>query len=562
MKLPSRHIGPWTREIIDECMVSREARRTQGRQMTSLYYNGSLSGSAKDNLCYSHIDKLSSYLFSPSDVRFDVTFEADETQKWMGAADLSARHLTREFRRTRCGLAFAQAVDMSLIKGCAIIKLIWSAKGYQTQIIKPEMFGVLREDIEDLDEQDAFNFSYYMTPAQFERMMLGHPKAKEISAEVIDRNATMTRENFEQDYFHEIVVGGTQPISTTGSNNQRGSVSYQSVPTPMLSPEVASQLIRIDECWIMNDDARDGQGDWTCIRMVGDVVIDGEYRYQNLCDIPGHNPFIKVCPNEVAGYFWGRSELATVQNPQLWLNERLDDLDRIFRRQANPARSFTGFSAITDEKARILGSPGGILTDAQAPTAKIETLAPQMPPNALEYIQMIRKTFEDAGGFTSTTSGQGDPGVRSGAQANAMLKTSSPRLRDRALIVEDQCAALGDLCLRMSQVKDARVFSLPKKGGLAGMFSSVNEFMLSQLPDDAQVSVDSHTSSPAFSGDNAQLAFALAGRGAIDGEALIKMTHPPYQDELILSYRQREEAKAQFMQQHPELAVPHGKGKK
>ena len=74
--------------------------------------------------------------------------------------------------------------------------------------------------------------------------------------------------------------------------------------------------------------------------------------------------------------------------------------------------------------------------------------------------------------------------------------------------------------------------------------------------------MDSHTSSPAFSGDNAQLAFALAGRGAIDGEALIKMTHPPYQDELILSYRQREEAKAQFMQQHPELAVPHGKGKK
>ena len=182
-----------------------------------------------------------------------------------------------------------------------------------------------------------------------------------------------------------------------------------------------------------------------------------------------------------------------------------------------------------------------------------------MPPNALEYIAMIRKVFEEAGGFTSMTSGQGEAGVRSGAQAQTLLKTSSPRLRDRALIVEDQCAKLGDLCLKTSQVKDARVFSQPKSKGI---FGKVNDFMLSQLPDDVQVSVDSHTSSPAFSGDNQQLAFALAARGAIDGEALIKMTHPPYQDELVLAYRDREEQRAAFLQQHPELAVPHGKSKK
>jgi hypothetical protein len=224
-----------------------------------------------------------------------------------------------------------------------------------------------------------------------------------------------------------------------------------------------------------------------------------------------------------------------------------------------PSRAFTGFSSITDEKARILNSPGGILTDAQAPNAKIDTLTPNMPPNAMEYIAMIKKTFEEAGGFTAMTSGQGEPGVRSGAQAQTMLRTSSPRLRDRALVVEDQCAKLGDLCFRLSQVKDARVFTQPKAKGL---FKQVNEFILSQLPDDTQISVDSHTSSPAFSGDNQQLAFALAARGAIDGEALIKMTHPPYQDELVLAYRDREEQRAAFLQQHPELALQQGKGKK
>jgi len=558
MKLPSRNIGPWVREIITECTVSREKRRGEGQLWSNLYYNGSSAGSAKDNLCYAHVDKLSSYLFSPSDVRFDVSFEVDETPRWFGAADLTARHMTREFRRTRCGLTFAQAVDMALVKGCAIVKLTWGSRGWHPHLIKPEMFGVMREDIEDLDDQDAFVFSYYLTPAQFERMMLGHPKAHSIVEEVTEMQTSLYKGDYEQDYFHEIVVGGTQPIGTTGASGQRGSVSFASVPMATLSPQVAERLIRVDECWIMNDEARDGQGDWTTIRMVGDTVIDGEYRYRNMCDIPGMNPFVKVCPNEVSGYFWGRSELATVVQPQLWLNDRLDDADRIIKRQANPARSFTGFSSITDEKARILSSPGGILTDAQAPNAKIETLAPNMPPNMMEYLGMIRKVFEESGGFTPMTSGQGDAGVRSGAQAQTLMKSSSPRLRDRALVVEDQCATLGDLCLKMSQVKDARIFTQPKKG----VFGKVNEFMLSQLPDDAQVMVDSHTSSPAFSGDNMQLAFALAGRGAIDGEALIKMTHPPYQDELILSYRQREEAKAEFIKQHPEALAQHGKSKK
>ena len=558
MKLPSRHIGPWTKEIITECRVSVETRRQAGKTWQALYYNGSEGAQAKDNLCYSHVDKLSAYLFSPSDVRFDCSFEVDETPRWYGAADITSRHLTREFKRTRCGLAFAQAVDMALIKGCSLIKLTWGAKGFHPHLVKPEMFGVMREDIEDLDEQDAFVFSYYLTPAQFERMMVGHPKATAIIDEVVETKTSIYREDYEQDYFHEIVAGGTQPISYTSSTGQRGSVAYTGMPQAQLSPQVAERLIRVDECWIMNDEARDGQGDWTTIRMVGDTVIDGEYRYRNMCDIPGQNPFIKVCPNEIPGYFWGRSELATVVRPQLWLNERLDDIDRIFKRQANPSRAFTGFSAITDEKARILGSPGGVLTDAQAPNAKIETLAPNMPSNALEYISMIHKVFEEAGGFTPMTSGQGDVGIRSGAQANTLLKTSSPRLSDRALVVEEQCATFGDLCLRLAQVKDARVFTQPKKG----VFGKVNEFTLAQLPDDIQVSVDSHTSSPAFSGDTAQLAFALAARGAIDGEALIKMTHPPYQDELILNYRQREDAKAAFIQAHPEALQQHGKGKK
>jgi hypothetical protein len=562
MKLPSRHIGPWAKEIISECSVSREERRLRSAFYQTLHMFGTTNGGrAKDNLCFNHVDKLSSYLFSPSDVRFDVSFEADEAPRWRGAADMTGRHLTREFRRNRCALSFAQGVDIALVDGCALGKLTWDANGWKTHIIRPHMFGVMREDLPSLDDQDAFVYFYYLTPSQFARMMRGDPRATEIIGRVQAQGPSPDRSDLESSYFHEIVAGGTNPVGTTSSSGQRANVSYVGSPTPMLDPKVKAQMIRVEELWVMNDEARKGQGDWSTIRMVGDVVIDGEYYSRNRFDVPGEHGFVKICPNEEPDYFWGRSELFSVESVQEWLNDRVNDVDRIFRLQAKPPRTFTGFSSITDEKARILHQPNGILTDGQAPNAKVETLAPKMPENALSYIQLIKSVFEDTGGFTPTTSGQGDPNMRSGAQANVALRTSSPRLRDRALIVEDQCAELAGKCFALSRVKDARVFSQPKKGGLMGVISPGQEFMLSQLPQDAVVGVDSHTSSPAFSGDNMQLAFALAARQAIDGEDLIKMTHPPRQDELVIAYREREEQKAEMIRQHPELLQQHGKKK-
>jgi len=560
MKLPSRNIGPWAKELIKQCQVSRETRKNLYKFCWAMYYNGSDDGPARDNMCYSHVDKLSSYLFSPADVQFDVSFESDESVTWRGAADIASRYITREFRRNRCGLVFAQAVDVALVCGASLIKLYWDHNGYKSFVIKPERFGVLREDIEDLAEQDAFCYSYFVTPSQFDRMMLGEAERKvdRIREQVVTQASDNADPEFENSYFHEIVAGGTQPIGLNSQTGQRGSVAYGATPTPMLNPEVQAQLIKIDELWVMNDDARDGKGDWNCIRMVGDVVIDGEDYTRNLF-IPGEHPFIRVCANEVPGYFWGRPEIITVSTAQMHLNEVMNAVDRIFKMQARPPRSIIGYGGITDEKARILNSPGGMLTDSTpAGTGKIESHAPQMPPDAMAYIALIKANFEEAGGFTPTTSGQAAPGVRSGAQAETLMKTSSPRLRDRALTIEDQCGDFGAKCFALSQAKDGRVFSLPKKG----IFGKVNEFLLAQVPQGAQVSVDSHTSSPAFSGANAQLAFALAARGAIDGEGLLRMVKPDNMDSLIDSYRERQEAQQKFMAQHPELAFPHKGGKK
>lgn len=129
-------------------------------------------------------------------------------------------------------------------------------------------------------------------------------------------------------------------------------------------------------------------------------------------------------------------------------------------------------------------------------------------------------------------------------------------MRDRALLVERQCVEDGDFCLKMEQAKNAEVMVYDSEGQKKG------SFLLKQLPDNARVSVDSHTASPAFQEDAERKAFNLARLGAIDHADLIMLTHPPHEDTLVQRAKQRAVAQAKLVQEHPELLTKGKGGKK
>lgn len=553
----------FTKELIEECEVSMENRRAQSRMWRQLFYTGSLTGrNSKHNKCYGHIDKLASYLFSPAEVRFSIDVESDQVAAFKSQLDTASRHINQEFARANCGLKFGQAVELALQDGCSLYKLIWRKGRYEPHIVRSGFFGVLREDIEDLDQQEAFIHTYYLTKSQFARILWNHPDKDEIENQAQSAFQAVSDSDILADtYLREMVTGGLSPISITGqASGSYGNVQvFSAPPAPMLGTQIRQDLIKVTDLWVWDDRSED----YVTIRYAEpDLLIEGRMRLQNLGDVPGDQPFTKICANEVAGYFWGRSELANVAALQGILNDRIDDVDNIFRLQAKPPRSFSGFGSITQEKALALLSAGGSLTEDAAIGAKVENLAPSMPDLALDYLVMIERWFDEAGGFSSVLSGNNEEGVRAGAQLQTLVRTASPRMRDRSLLIEAQCAAVGTRCLKMSAAKNPRVFTAPanKNGpfsGIMGMLPGTlkNEFTLSQLPDSARVVVDSHTSSPAFQGDFLNLAFALQKAGAIDGETLISMTHPPREDEVIQRWRDNQEAQAEMIKQNPQLLL-------
>jgi hypothetical protein len=135
--------------------------------------------------------------------------------------------------------------------------------------------------------------------------------------------------------------------------------------------------------------------------------------------------------------------------------------------------------------------------------------------------------------------GQGESGVRSGAHAETLVRTSSPGLIDPATKIERCLADSGYLCARMMQNNDPLIYKT----------ESGTEFGLDQVPDKFQVEVDSHSASPAFAEDSRQIAVALAKAQAIDAEDLLVMLHPPNADLLIARLKQRQAQQAKMQQE-------------
>lgn len=533
-------------ELVNECCVSRQNRISAGKVWKNYYFNGTENDAPSIyNRVYSHVDKLASYLFSPSEVRFRMDFESTIDPRFLQQGEFSSKLLSRAFHNSNTDIAFGEATKWSLIKGCCFVKMVWGHNGLEPWVVQPEQIGVLREDLNGLDRQEAFVHTMYLTESQFKRLISGNYDEAEILKKLSKRGGDKGLEG-EDDGLHTLVLGGfggnQPPITLQGTSNPNvGSALMFGSPAPQVTPNVVKKMIKLHELWVLDDE----RGDYTTFQLIdAEIVVYGKNKHTNLLNpyneesgLKGEHPFRMVCANQVNGYFWGRSEVANIWTLQKNLTTRMNEIDRLSRLRANPPRYATGMSSLTEQGYDAWNSPGGFISEP-TPNGTMKAESPEMPPELFAEVDKLVSYFDDVGGFTPTTQGRGESGVRSGVHADTLLRTSTPRLRDRALLVERQCAELGDLSFKLMQAKDARKYTV-KEG---------NEYLLSQLPEDYMVTVDSHTSSPAFSEESKDLAFMLQKAGAIDAKALIQLTHPPMEDTLVIQAEQKAKSDSEMLE--------------
>jgi len=133
------------------------------------------------NTLNAHIDRSASHLFSPVDLRFVLDFESHYDRSVLAQGEITARVLTREWERKDIDVMFAEGVDISLRYGAAILKQMWGNAGLEAKLVMPWQFGVYREDMNNLDDQEAVCESGLMTLEEVWRRISHLPGKEKIN---------------------------------------------------------------------------------------------------------------------------------------------------------------------------------------------------------------------------------------------------------------------------------------------------------------------------------------------------------------------------------------------
>ena len=507
-------------DLIQKCLVSREERRPDYASLRSWYLfgNGPSETPAIFNKIYPHIDQLTSFLYSAETTRFSINLGAAVNEMEHRKIPTLTRALNDEWLNSNADQVFSQAVSWSLAYSSTFVKLIMN-NGIHPYMVEPGSMGVLREDTPYTDRQEAIVQSYYITKSELYARLYAHP----------NREAIVKRVSATQHERTEVANGVERIILSASNPTMYGNVNLDLAGNNKYKATVSEETVEMIELWVWNDDTADYQ---VVTRADPDIIIydrPGEQVF-----LKGELPFIQVCPNPLYDYYWGQSEVARLVYLQQLRTKRLAEILDLLSKQVSPPTALIGFTGILDEKNFALNRAGGLLA-TDMPNAKVEKLAPTIPPDLFKELGQIDQMFEEVSGIGNVLQGKGEAGVRSSGHASQLARMGSSRAKKRALVVEDSLEKLATLYLKCMQAYDNTHFK--DSEGLP--------FIAEQFTKDFVVKVDAHSNSPIFTEDLRQLAFNLFKAQAIDKESLLDLLEPPMKQLLKDRLKKMEKTQAE-----------------
>lgn len=552
-----KQLIPFANELIETCRISQGMRAAYYRLLNTIAETGRYDGSKSlINMMNTHLERTASHLFSPVELKFAMDFDNIYPANDVKRGEVFAKHLTRHWEKTGLDQLFSRGVFEGLKYGAAVLKQ-WPVEenekpNYKKKLVLPWNFGVYREDENDIDNQEALCETSALTGPEIWQRIYRFPNAEKLYTQIMTHATAGESTGTPDSFFHQVL--STSQINTGISSSTRplpgGIVQIGNDPNyAIMGPTVGAPTVKLHELWVKGEDG------YVTIQMVEPDILVTRFKLSNLIGIKETQPYRLIQPNPVSNWFWGRSELVDLIEPQGVLAQWMDDFKRLVGLQIDKLIAFKGDNTVLDEayaQFRLtgymnLGMGGGA-----------EDMTPKIPEILLPAVKFMIESINTLGSFPDIMQGKGESGVRAGVHANTLLKTASPTLRDRALLTERQCAVACDLTASLMEAKEDRRF-WTKADELADIEKS--SFLLTDLPEDWRITVDSHSSSPIFADEAQQLIFALRKTGDVDGEYTIDNLPLPNKEVAKAGLHQRKLAGEKKQEELMKALSPEAKEK-
>src|SRR5262245_51848685 len=97
LRIPDDDLELWVKELTDECMASSQERGLVYTRATQYYYTGTYDQRAAIyNKIGPAINKLAGFLMQPTDVRFSMIYDDNESDNVLERAQLCSDKLTAD----------------------------------------------------------------------------------------------------------------------------------------------------------------------------------------------------------------------------------------------------------------------------------------------------------------------------------------------------------------------------------------------------------------------------------------------------------------------------------
>lgn len=518
------------------------------KMLRNYYLFGSYDESgAPYNKIASTIDTLSSFVYSPASARFSIRLGTTVPEGEILKVPPMSAEISDQWKQTKTHLVFGLGVKWSLVFGSMLFKEIWNAgtKTSRTYLVEPHQFGVLREDIPNIEDQEAFVHCYTNTKSQLETDLEGNPRKAEIM-EAVEKGASAgTATQYGEGMTRLILSAG---ISTTSSGGTGGApaegLTGHGLGSYDYAPRVETDLIDMFELYVWDD----AENDYRMVTVASpDIII---YDRKNV-GVKQVAQFVKLAPeHNCYDYFWGESFVARLAALQDWLTLRLQQVQALMERQVDPSFAFPGWTGLVEEKGLAYRKAGGFISNPIG-AGKPEKMSPDFPPNIFQEIHEIHSMFDDQAGIHNVLQGKGEPGVRSKGQADLMARLSSARPKARAIVIEEAAEDLATLKLRNIQENSkARLVAKGLKNS-DGQPNTV--FIPEQFTNDYEVKVDAHSTSPIFIEDHKSDAFAMLEAKVITRARFVKMVSPSDEQIILEELKGIEAKEAEAAKQQAQL---------
>lgn len=551
-------------ELIRRAEVSRDLRRTRALTLRQWYDMGSESGSrARYNKLFSHLNRVAAFLFAPGTVRFGVHLPPSVRDVWLSAASVARDEFRQVWEDTDADGVILLALEWSLVYGAQVMKLQADpATGFRLGLIQPWDFGVTREDVSALEEQDVCAHWYMLSVPQVERWVQGEKREDDFIS-LAREHAIPKRSGATTNRLVLSSVTGTFP-----SGQITGGFPGEPVGDQQLDALVEEPTVEFVDVWERRlfrrkERGQSGKGelfeDWLVTTILADANEPiAQRRNPDLpwtrisltTEMPAEFPFTVLTPRPLPSYFWGRSELDHLTRLQDWLVDHLTSLKSVIDRQLDPPKFFAGVPDF-EEAGRVLSTTGGAYGTAE-PNSSMTPIIPQLTPEAMGLLQQINDMFSDISGVPGSIAEPANMpgGIRATGHFSMAAGIGAGRLRQMALVVEAALGTIATKAFHLLQRRSTDSYSRPDGP----------KFLLSQIPAGIRLSVNAHSAAPIFAEQTQAKATLLQKAGAIDGEDLVELFDMPNREELKAKARKLAESKAEMTREA--FDIQHEKAQK